>query len=385
MIKIGLLSYCSSIYPYASRDIADGFYAALPETIVRENFFHFVPDYVKQATAKGVKEAVQKLLFFDAVDVISGPVSYRSVPELIPLIQKHEKLGFFFDLGEYIPYFNLVSDHVYFNSMLYWQSQYALGNWAYKEFGDKGAVVMSLYDSGYHLHSAFRQGAIGAGSKVIDYCVLHGDPNKSMVKGKIDEFFKNMERAFPSYIHAIFCGSEATEFFEAFAASKLNGKVPLLITAHMASEEILSSVTNLGLRAYAASLYNYHSQDSLNIQFKSSFENNFGRKAGIFSLLGFEMGLLFKNLYPALRKKDFASARQLLKNERIQSPRGEISFDLNQSFALPVIDIEQIDISNKRICKMVVEQGKALEYNNQVYEHIHRENVSGWQNPYLAV
>lgn len=294
-------------------------------------------------------------------------------------------MGFFIDMGEYIPSSTAISDSLFFNSLQYWQSQYALGYWAHKEFGDKGAIIMSLYDSGYHLHSAFRQGAISAGSKAIDYCVLHGDPRKSMVEGKVDLFFERMEKAFPSFIHAICCGSEAVEFLKAFAASGLAGKVPLLITAHMASEEILDQVANLRLQFYSSSVYNYHSEDPWNKKFKSAFEGRNGRKANVYALLGYEIGSVCLELYPYLTKRDFASVSRLLKSEVIRSPRNERSFSLTSPHAIPVIDIEKHELSGNKPYKVVVAQGKALPFNHEIYERIRRENVSGWQNPYLCV
>jgi branched-chain amino acid transport system substrate-binding protein len=52
---------------------------------------------------------------------------------------------------------------------------------------------------------------------------------------------------------------------------------------------------------------------------------------------------------------------------------------------LPTIDIEKISIKNKIIHKIVIEQGRALRYDHAVYEEIHKEHLSGWQNPYLCV
>jgi branched-chain amino acid transport system substrate-binding protein len=384
-LKIGLLCSHSSIYPRLYQDFMDGFYTALPHKIQKQNFFCFVPEYIKQPTVKNVKESVQKLLSFDQVDIVSGLISYKAVPELVPLVEKQKRIAFFYDMGELIPYTQHLSDHFFFNSFQYWQSEYALGDWAYKEFGDKGAIVMSLYDAGYHLQSAFRQGTVNAGSQEIDYCVLHDNPTLSQVQHKINIFFEKIQASCPSYIHAIFCGTEATEFFEAFNRSGLKHKVPLLITAHMASEEILNQVANLGITAYAASMYNYHSPDKPNVQFKLAFEALTGRKANIFALMGFEMGLAMTQLLPYLQKRDWDKVINLLKKETIKGPRGERNFYIDSEYATPVIDIEKIETASQQINKIIVAQGKALKFNHYIYDEIHRENVTGWQNPYLCV
>jgi branched-chain amino acid transport system substrate-binding protein len=384
-LRIGLLCNHSSIYPHSHLDFMDGFYVALPDKIAKQNFFCFIPEYIKQPAIKNVKESVQKLLNFDQVDIVSGLISYKAIPDLVPLVEKQKKIAFFYDMGELIPFTQHLSDHFFFNSFQYWQSEYALGYWAHKEFGDKGAVVMSLYDSGYHLQSAFRQGTVSAGSQEIDYCVLHDDPSRSQVMDKVNIFFEKIQSSCPSYIHALFCGTEAMEFLTEFDKSGLKNKIPLLISAHMASEEILSQAVHLGITAYAASMYNYHSPDKLNVKFKLAFEALTGRKANIFALMGFEMGLAMSQLLPELQQRNWPAVINLLKKETIKSPRGERNFYINSDYAIPTIDIEKIETNNNSINKIVVAQGKALKFNHNIYDEIHQENVTGWQNPYLCV
>ena len=132
-IKIGFLTPYSSIHPTLTPNIVNGFYCSMPEQY--QNMFQFIPEYVKQGGGNIVKDAVQKLIQFDNVDIISGLVSYQKVPELVPFIENRKKLAFFFDMGEYIPYTQHISNHLFFNSFQLWQSEYSLGFWANKEFG----------------------------------------------------------------------------------------------------------------------------------------------------------------------------------------------------------------------------------------------------------
>lgn len=196
-IKIGFLSYYSSIYPDMASDMVAGFFAALPEGIVQENFFLFVPEYMRQAGNKYAIEGVQKLISFDRVDIISGLISYRVVPDIVQLVERQNRLGFFMDMGEYIPYNHHISDRLFFNSFQYWQSEYALGFWAHKTFGELGSVVMSLFDSGFHLQNAFRQGAILAGASAIEFSVLTDDPGRLNVTDKTRAYIARIEQAPP--------------------------------------------------------------------------------------------------------------------------------------------------------------------------------------------
>lgn len=383
IIKIGVLTPYSSIYPYMIPSLVNGFYSAIPKQY--QNIFQFIPEYIKQGGDKLVTEATQKLIQFDNVDIVSGMVNFKAITSIIPTIERSNKLAFFFDLGEHIPYLEHKSDLVYLNSFQLWQSEYALGYWAHKKFGDKGTVVMPLYDSGYHLQSAFRQGAISAGSDLIDYLVLPYQEGKSQVAGQIEYVFDKWLKDPPSYIHALFCGTEAVEFLTEFHKSKLKGKVPLVVSAHMASDEILSQISNLSMEFYSASMWDYNSNDEQNKKFKNSYLNQTGNKANMFSLLGYEMGLSFYSILSEFQKKDWKAIISHLKTSTVNSPRGERSFYIDSKYSTPIISIEKIKLITSSVQKLVIEQGRSLTYNHKIFDEIHRENVTGWQNPYLCV
>ncbi|TAJ12650.1 hypothetical protein DMA11_11650 [Marinilabiliaceae bacterium JC017] len=382
-IKIGFLAPYSSIYPEMVPSLISGFYSAIPEKY--HPIFQFIPEYIGQGGEKQTLEAANKLLSFHNVDILSGIISYRVLPSLIPSIENRHKLGFFFDVGEYIPYTHHISDWVFGNSFQLWQSEFALGYWAHQKYGEKGTVITPLYDGGYHLQSAFRQGAVSAGANRLDFQILKYEPEQSQVKGRIHSLFEQLEKESPTYIHALFCGNEALEFYDEYCKAGLHKKIPLIASAHMASDEILKQISNLNLSFYSASLWNYHSREKANQEFRKKVADFAGQKPDFYTLLGYETGLLFNKLIPEFRKRDWQEIQQRLKTETIEGPRGKRSFFLNSEYATPVVDIEKINFQENRINKLVIEQGKAMPYHHETYERIHKENVSGWQNPYLCV
>ncbi|WP_461640345.1 ABC transporter substrate-binding protein [Labilibaculum euxinus] len=382
-IKIGFLAPYSSIYPDMVPSLVSGFYSAVPEKY--HQIFQIFPEYVGQGGDKATTEAVNKLLNFNRVDIVSGFVSYKVLPSVIPSIENRQKLGLFFDVGEYIPYTHHISDSVFNNSFQMWQSQFSLGYWAHQKYGEKGAVIMPIYDGGYHLQSAFRQGAIMAGASNMDMYILKYQPGASQLKGQIEGLFDEIKKTHPTYIHSLFCGSEALEFYYEYCKSGLNNKIPLVVSAHMSSDDILNQVSNLDLNLYSASMWNYHSKDKANIEFKHKVNQFAGQKPDLFTLLGYETGLVFERLIPEFQKKNWPEIKKRLKTETIEGPRGKRSFFLNSEYATPLIDIEKIGFANNQVTKIVIDQGRALEYSNEAYEKIHKENVSGWQNPYLCI
>jgi len=383
IIKIGFLFPYSSIHPNMSNDIMDGFYAALPATY--HQYFQFYPEFVDQGGSESVKAAINKLRLFHHVDVLSGFLSYKLLPEILPSGKGKDPLCFFFDMGEYLPPLYPLPDNWFFNSFQFWQLEYALGNWAQKRFGGKGAMLMSVYDAGYHIHSSFWQGAILAGAKEIDMHIIPYNPNVPDIKIVLQNYLSRIEKSGVDYLHALFCGNEALDFFSAYKQSGLQKKIPLLVTPHMASDVVLSKISNIGLQFYSASGWNYQLNTTQNKLFKRQFELFAGRKSTVFAVMGYEMGLALLPVLPQMQKGDLESVISYLKASYIVGPRGKRNFSINHNFEKPAVEIEKFSVQAASYSELLVEQGTAMEYNHAVFEDIHNQCASGWKNPYLCV
>lgn len=356
----------------------------LGKDIFTQRDYQLIPEYVGQGRESEVKGAVQKLLSFYNCDIIMGYVSYKIIPEIIPVIERREKLGFFFDLGEYLPPLNYVSPNIFHSSYQLWQSEYALGYWAQKNFGDKGAVIMSPYDGGYHLASSFRYGAIAAGSKLIDFHIPHfdqGNPHETKLDGLLQTIADNP----PAYLHALFSGTQAKEFLTAFHNAGLDKKVPLVLSEAMCFEDVLDSVSGYPMSFYASSQWTREIDNDLNRKFVRAFEAKFGRPADVFALLGFEAGLTLREMEPAIQQRDWKKVFRHLQTDKKKGPRGDVNFFPSLGFLLPDVDIVKMNVSGADKKRVIVEQGKRLPYNDARFRDIHEENLTGWQNPYLCI
>jgi branched-chain amino acid transport system substrate-binding protein len=383
VIKIGFLFPYSSIHPDLTKDIIDGFYAAIPQKFKKS--FQFFPEYIDLGKKDLVKVAINKLVSFHNVDIISGFISYKSIPDIIPAIQQRNKIGFFFDMGEYLPPVYTLPVDLFVNSFLIWQMEYALGNWSQSTYKGKGAMLMSVYDAGYHMHSAFWQGAISAGATEIDMHIIPYNPDQSSILPVLPGFFEKIEKSKVDYLHVLFCGNEAVDFFRAFKESSLYGKIPLVVSPHMASDEIINMTGNLDIKCYSASGWNYYSTSEHNQSFKKVYESATGKKASLFAVMGYEAGLAFLNVLPDLLRDDKEAVRSFFKNGTITGPRGVRNFYLGTKLNMPDIEIEKITFQPLKPLKIIIEQGKAMPYNHSVFSDIHNLCISGWENPYLCV
>jgi branched-chain amino acid transport system substrate-binding protein len=384
-IKIGFLSLYSSIYPQLNHQLVEGFVLPFASEFKGEKYFEFIPEYVQQGSVKEVSEAIKKLIHFHGVDIIAGPISYQVAPQVISMIESRGKLAFFFDMGEYIPSERIFSPHVFYNSYQLWQAEYALGYWAHKEFGDKGMILMPLYEAGYQMHAAFRQGTVQAGSAAIDYTTLPYQEGKSQVSHHVEALFEKLRQTPPSYLHVLFSGTEATEFMARFFDSGLQHTIPLLVSPLMARADWLSPFAHIAGSFYASSVWNPASTDPANEKFVQLYQRNTGKKPEIYTLLGYEMGLAFREMLPELRRHDWTAVTRLLQQEIIYGPRGPVNFWPQSGFALPTIDIEKINMGRSGNSSVIVSRGKGLLFNSPSFSEILQETKTGWQNPYLCV
>ena len=283
-IKVGVLIPYSTIYPSLGQDLQEGIWCGLSDKLHLQ--IQFVSEFIHQGQPSAIKPALEKLFMFEQVDMVTGLVGYRSIVESLPLIEQTKKLALFADMGEYIPFDELTSQYLFFNSFQYWQAEFALGQWAQQSFGGKGAILMPIYDGGYHMHTAFRHGTLMAGNQGMEYATIHFDQQENYsVRDAIQEYLDKFKKERPDYLHALFCGGEAKDFFELYHQSGLHKEVPLVVSPHMASYEILKDVENLDMTFHAASLWNLQADDIANTRFRQRYIDRMGMMPTIFLII----------------------------------------------------------------------------------------------------
>lgn len=383
-LKIGFLTPYSGIYPYYAQHLFTGWLLGMGLDPARQNTIEFVQEYTHMGSINACETAARKLLFFDRVDILSGLVSYKSVPGMVPLIENDKRPAFFFDMGEYVPYFPYLSPDIFYASQQVWQSQYALGRWAQGKWGAGGHILTAVYEAGYHINSSFQQGVFNAGGSELQLTVLpfdQNDPHRMDLGG----FFARLAKEPPPYVHVILCGSMGTRFLEQWLHSGFHKKIPLLVFETMAYDDILDDIKNTNLEIYTAQLWMREDESKINQAFVNTFEHIANQRANIYSLMGYEAGLIWKEILPHAFKNDWKTVKQQLREGIISGPRGEKNFYPASGFALPTANILKITTNANKIHKIILDQGRGKRFDAKDFETIHQESVSGWQNPLLCI
>ncbi|MBW8684591.1 ABC transporter substrate-binding protein [Chitinophaga rhizophila] len=383
-LSIGFLTPYSGVYPYYSAHLVTGWLIGMGLDPARQKTVKFTSEYTHMGSADASVKAARKLLFFDNVDILSGLISYKVSPEIIPVLENTRRPGFFFDMGEYVPHFPYLSPEVFYASHQLWQSQFALGKWAKGKFGDGGYVIAPAYEAGYHLHSAFREGVAAAGGTAVKLAVLpHVSENPKMFD--LTDFFASLEKDTPAYVHAIFAGNMGTLFLQQWIQSGYHKKIPLLINETMAYDDILEDVKHIDMELYTSMMWMREDQGKANQQFVKKFESVAQQPANIFALMGYEAGLMWRELLPHALKKDWDMVKQKLRTGVVDGPRGPKNFYPASGFALPSANILKISTTGNKINKLILDQGTGMRYDAKEFETIHNESLSGWQNPFLCI
>lgn len=383
-LTIGFLTPYSGIYPHYSLHLLTGMLLGMGLDPARQRTVQFFPEYTDKGSMQACEDAARKLYFFNRVDVLSGLISYKALPGLIPHVEREKKPAFFFDMGEYIPHFSHLSPDIFFASHQLWQSQYALGYWAQKTKGNGGHVITPVYEGGYHLHAAFQQGLTAAGGTQVSISILPFD-EKDPLKMELDHIFIKWQKDPPPYVHAIFSGTMGINFLKKWISSGMHKKIPLLINETMSYEDILEDIRHMDIEVYSSVSWLREDENKINQVFVKKFESTAQQPANIYALMGYEAGLMWRELLPYAQKKDWDTVKQRLRTGTIRGPRGEKNFYPSSGFALPDANILKITTKGNKIYKTILEQGKGMRFDAKIFEVIHNECVSGWQNPFLCI
>ena len=107
--------------------------------------------------------------------------------------------------------------------------------------------------------------------------------------------------------------------------------------------------------------------------------------ANIYGLMGYEAGLVWKELLPYAQTGDWDKVKVQLRTNTIRGPRGEKGFHPSSGLGLPVSNIVKLNTTTLKINKIILDQGEGIRHDDASLQIIHKENVSGWQNPFLCI
>jgi ABC-type branched-subunit amino acid transport system substrate-binding protein len=228
--------------------------------------------------AKGIREA-QTLLANEHIDVMTGvmcPAAALTLePELlaagVPLLVN--------DSGANRMQAGVQSPMIIRQSLEYWQSCAAFGQWAPQQLGRRAVLALGSLEYGYDFPAAFSDAFAANGGTVVATHVS-GLPH-------VDQEFSGLEAAIqelkPDFVFALYSGPQAQRFLAYYRDSALANKTLL------ASGGFLGTNTSDGVLGPEMSIASWHAAKASCSRFAKACDAD-NLRITPFSVLGYESG-----------------------------------------------------------------------------------------------
>ena len=317
------------------------------------------------------------------VDILVGVVNPIVATDLHDILESNRTFLILADAGANIVRETEQSPYVFHNTLGYWQSSLALGEWAVRNIGKKVFVASSFYESGYDALYAFRLGAERAGGRVHRTYISHVPPDgMDMIRlmGAIGD-------AQPDFVFASYCGGEAIDFFRAFSGSPSVSQIPLVGSSFMAEEALPDSfgAGTLGMKSCLS--WGPGLRISENVSFEAGFEKMTGRAADSFAVLGYDTGRLIvevvRNAGGDLGNP--GRTREAFRSAKFAGPRGVIRMNPESHSTTMPLYLRDVRLNGAGVENRVVDELRPASENDRAVVALRGEARTGWLNTYLNV
>jgi ABC-type branched-subunit amino acid transport system substrate-binding protein len=373
-IKIGILIPKSQQYPALDRDFMRGL------KLNNLNVKFYVESIGIGADEKMIIEKIQKLNFQEDISIMIGLFGHYNISEVYHYTSKNDILLLVADTGATLPYETSAYEGVYINSFGLTESCYHLGTYLTAKNYQKIVTSTSFYDSGYGMLAAieyaFKEKSMFSGHYITPFVPRE---NESV---HMDHFINSHE---PDAVFAFYSGLYAEENADFIFQNKITKKYPFYVTPFFINDKILEEYKNEPHELYVVS--SWMQNDTDNIDFTNEYKNKYSENPSVFSILGYENGLILKNIL--LNTENNLSINSLIEEMdklNITGPRGNIEFDKDTNRTMFNHYMYKLNLdSNNNISfnkiKTFVNDGHFIKAFTSSTKP---EKASGWQNAYLC-
>jgi ABC-type branched-subunit amino acid transport system substrate-binding protein len=372
--KIGILIPQSGQYPTLDRDFMRGI------KLNNLNAKFCVESIGIAADEQQILEKIQKLNFQEDVSIIIGFFGHYQMDKVYDYVSNNDILLIASDLGATMPYGISKKKGVYINSYALVESCHLLGEYLLKNNHRKIASATSYYDSGYGMLSAIESsfnGDIG----FTGHYVTPFQPRENEAECMDETITSNN----PDAVFAFYSGLFAEENAQFVEKNKLTQKYPFYVTPFFVNERIIEGYKNTPYDLNIVGSWMQNDADAG--EFTKEYIDAYGDAPSVFSLLGYEGGLIIKNLL--INTGGDVRNSVLIKeisNLNIAGPRGELRFDEATNRTIFNHYIYKLNIdpqSNIRYEKIDTLENKG-EFIKAVTSYNEPLAIGGWQNAYLC-
>jgi len=382
MFTIGLLLPGSTLYPSIGMDFLQGMRAGF-------KFHQYPPTDIKvELISFGLKDdeiyaAAEKLLLISNADVVVAYAGDHHAEKLAPLFAAAGKLLVITNAGASYPLYSERISHTIFHSFNDCLCAFLTGKYAARREGGHGAIMAtSFFDGGYTHAHAMNNAFTLAGGQIMHNFVSHF---------KKEEFNTDTLTAFikdnpdTRKILALYSGDMARLFWEKMLPVQQEHNLQWYVSPMMLdctpgdfTETRPAAPDMCGYTNWLPGLEN-----ETNREFKQFFNAESGKDPDLFSMQGWESAQVIMQ-YLEIRQgtNSTETAIDLLKAEKINSPRGELVLNEQRHIIGPA----HFATSTGNLQVTITDSITGLD---QVWvemcAQMPQDNVSAWRNTYLCI
>ena len=373
----------SNAYPLIGLEFMEGLKTFTDSVGLAEEIKFFPESIGLGGVEKEVYAKAEKLLMIDDVDILVGFIDERILQLIKPLVLASGKLFVLVNAGgnhpiNWVPQPNIITLSLRHSFLC------ALNGIAGASGANKAAaVVTTFYDCGYLHLSAF----------VSEFEVAGGNVQFNYINNQLyDEHFNISQLTVfldsdknTKTLLCVLDSLPASLFYKLLHEQDGAADLNLYVSPMMLEKEALKNL-NSGFNFSVQGYLPWHISDpgEKNIQFVSHYRDHLKKEPGIFSLLGWETGMILNEIHDN-NQVDFRngeSLTEMLKTKKLNGPRGTLQLDTSTLFYVApvvrcIIPAQSPDIK--------------MEYNNELKnewkaftEKPTAGPVSGWTNTYLC-
>lgn len=372
-IKIGILIPKSKQYPTIDKDFMRGL------KLNNLNAKFFVESIGIGADEKMIIDRIQKLNFQEDVSIIIGFFGHKNMSEVYNYTSKNDILLIAADLGATLPYETQAYKGVYINSFGLAESCYHLGRYFTSKKYEKIATSTSFYDSGYGLLSAieyaFNEQDNFSGHYITPF---HPREDEALYMSQIINEQK------PDAVFAFYSGLYAEENADFISQNKITQKYPFYVTPFFINDKILDEYKNNQNDLYVVSSWMQNDTDTSELN--ELYQNSYSENPTYFSILGYENGLILKNIMLNAKNLSVKSLIEEMDHLNIKGPRGIIKFDKDTNRTafdhyIYELNLDSLNNISFRKIETLVNDGHFIKALSSITKPDHQ---SGWHNAYLC-
>lgn len=325
--RVGLLMPSATLCRGQDEHLFSGFQLALEQA--RQQGGDIRVELLRATSAlspSAYRKSAESLLQKGHADLVIALAQPGVVATVAPAFEDASRCLVVVDGGANIVRTGDLGRYVFYNTLGHWESCWALGQWAAKNFRGPGFLVSSGFEAGHDGLRAFRGGVDSVGGPEAQLFFPRMPLAEAPSGRSMELLVAEIGSASPAFVVAFLNGRDGAEFLKTYALAGLTERIPLLGSSFLAEEAVAQGYGRSAAGLYSASTWSSGLATAENRAFLAAYQHRYGREANAFALLGFDTAQMLMGASTASGGQA-RIPREYLEAATWKSPRGAFAMD----------------------------------------------------------